>query len=195
MLVLLMALCAPYLLKASSLAVSKVRQFLHLKPSYTKFTLATHMDPAYVDKLAKGNNGVQNLLGRQDRTVDAKLMKTKDSKKTVRAVSTTITEKNRPKKVSLLRGQSLLERSEILEMLQENESSTMSETKAAFAERTIRSLKNFLHRYIEDYAYKYIHKLPQFVTTLNSGKKCSNDLKPEDVKNSDFLSILHSKPR
>ena len=190
-----MALCAPYLLKASSLAVSKVRQFLHLKPSYTKFTLATHMDPAYVDKLAKGNNGVQNLLGRQDRTVDAKLMKTKDSKKTVRAVSTTITEKNRPKKVSLTRGQSLLESSEILEMLQENESSTMSETKAAFAERTIRSLKNFLHCYMEDYVYKYIHKLPQFVTTLNSGKKCSNDLKPEDVKNSDFLSILHSKPR
>ena len=29
--------------------------------------------------------------------------------------------------------------------------STMSETKAAFAERTIRSLKNILYRYMEDY--------------------------------------------
>ena len=29
--------------------------------------------------------------------------------------------------------------------------STMSETKAAFAERTIRTLKNTLYRYMEDY--------------------------------------------
>ena len=42
--------------------------------------------------------------------------------------------------------------------------STMSETKAAFAERTIRSLKKIMYRYMEDYGYKYIHKLPQFVT-------------------------------
>ena len=35
--------------------------------------------------------------------------------------------------------------------------STMSETKAAFAERTIRSLKNILYLYIEDNGYKYIH--------------------------------------
>ena len=58
------------LVKASNLSVSKVRQFLHSKPSFTKFTLATRkikrikafarfknegwcMDMAYVDKLAK----------------------------------------------------------------------------------------------------------------------------------------------
>ena len=44
------------------------------------------MDLAYVDKLAKDNNGVKNLLVRQDlfdRTVDAKGMKTKDSKENV----------------------------------------------------------------------------------------------------------------
>ena len=34
--------------------------------------------------------------------------------------------------------------------------STMSETKTAFAERTKRSLKNFLYRYMEDYGYKCI---------------------------------------
>ena len=79
-----------------------VRQFLHSKPFYTKFTLATRklkplkafakfkneiwcMDLAYVDKLAKDNNGVKYLLVRQDlldRTVNAKGMKTKDSKET-----------------------------------------------------------------------------------------------------------------
>ena len=44
----------------------------------------------------------------------------------------------------------------------------MSETKAAFAKRTIRSLKNIFYRYMEDYGYKYIHKLPQFIATMNS---------------------------
>ena len=78
------------LVKAGSLSVSKVRQFLHSKPSYTKFTLATRkfkrmkalarfknenrcMDLAYTDKLAKDNNGVEYLLVRQDlidRTVE-----------------------------------------------------------------------------------------------------------------------------
>ena len=85
------------LVKASNLSVSKVKQFLHAKPSYTKFTLATRkikrmkafarfkneiwcMDLAYVDKLAKDNNGVKYLLVREDlfdRTVDAKEMKKK----------------------------------------------------------------------------------------------------------------------
>ena len=40
--------------------------------------------------------------------------------------------------------------------------STMSQTKAAFAERTIRSLKNVLYRYMEDYGYmKYLNLLQQ----------------------------------
>ena len=59
------------------------------------------MDLAYVDKLAKDNNGVKYLLVRQDlfhRTVDAKGKKTKDSKEMVRAFLTMITKKNRPKK-------------------------------------------------------------------------------------------------
>ena len=70
----------------------------------------------------------------------------------------------------------------------------MSETKAAFAERTIRSLKNILYRYMEDNGYKYIHELTKFVTALNSRKNCSIDLIPENVRNSDLLSILYSKP-
>ena len=85
------------LAKASSLPVSKVRQFLHSKASFTKFFLAARkikrmrafarfrneilwMDPAYIDKLAQENNGVKYLLVRQDlfdRTINAKGMKTK----------------------------------------------------------------------------------------------------------------------
>ena len=85
-------------MKTSNLSVSKVKQFLHSNPSYTKINLATRKfkqmkafarfkkeiwctDLADVDKLAKDNNGVKYLLVRQDlldRTVDAKGMKRKD---------------------------------------------------------------------------------------------------------------------
>ena len=69
----------------------------------------------------------------------------------------------------------------------------MSETKPAFAERTIGALKKILQRLLGEYGYKYFHKISQSVTTLNSRKKCSIDLIPKNVKNSDFLSILYSK--
>ena len=70
----------------------------------------------------------------------------------------------------------------------------MNETKAAFAERTIRSLKNNMYRYMEDYGYKYFHELPQFIATMNSRNNRILDMKPNHVKNSDFLSIFYSKP-
>ena len=59
------------------------------------------MDLAYVDKLARDNNGVKYLLVRQDlfdRTVDAKGMKSKDSKESVRAFLSMITKGNQSKK-------------------------------------------------------------------------------------------------
>ena len=156
------------------------------------------MDLAYVDKLPKGNHGKMYLLVRQDlfdRTVDANGMKTKDSKETVRAFLTMITKKSRPKKNWFDKGTKFAGEFEKLckaEGIQIY--CTMSETKAAFAERTIQPLKNLPYRYMEDNGYRYIHKLTQFVTTLNPRRKCSIDLIPKNVKNSDFLSILYSKP-
>ena len=155
------------------------------------------MDLAYVDKLAKVNNGVKYLPVRQnlfDRTVDAKRMKTKDSKETVCAFLTMITKKNQPKNIWVDKRTNFdgefkkICKAEGIQIY-----STMSETKAAFAERTIGTLKNILYRYMEDNGYKYIHKLTQFITTLNSRRKCSRDLIPKNVKNSDFLSFLYSK--
>ena len=69
----------------------------------------------------------------------------------------------------------------------------MSETKAAFAERAIQSLKHVINRYIEDHGEKFVRKLQQFVSTLNCRKHRSNRKSPRDVKNSDFLSILYNK--
>ena len=201
--------------KASSLPVSKVRQFLHSKDSYTKFTLTARkfkrmralarfrneiwcMDLAYVDKLAKENNGVKYLLVRQDlldRTVNAKGMKTKDSQETVKAFSSMITKRNRPKKIGVDKGTEFagaFKKFCAAERIQAY--STMSETKAAFAERTIRSLKNILYRYMEDFGYKFVHKLPQFITTLNSRRNSSIDMRSNTVENCDFMSIRYSKP-
>ena len=201
--------------KASKLPESKVRQFLHSKTSYTRFTQATRklkrmrafarfkneiwcLDLAYVDKLANDNNGVKYLLVRQDvfdRTMDAKGIKMKGAKDTLNAFMKMITKKNRPKKLWVDEGGEFEAefatfcKKEGIEIY-----STMSEKKATYAERTIRSLKNIIYRYMEDYGYKYIHKLNQFVSTLNSRSNRSIKMKPKDVKNSDFMSILYNKP-
>ena len=155
------------------------------------------MDLAYVDKLAKENNGVKYLLVRQDlfdRTVNTKGTKTIDSQENVKALSSMITKRYRPKKIWVDKGiefAGAFKKLCALEGIQVY--STMSETKAAFAERTIRSLKNILYRYMEDFGYKYTHKLPQFITTLNSRRNSSIDMRPNTVKNCDFMSILYSK--
>ena len=47
---------------------------------------------------------------------------------------------------------------------------------------------------MEDYGYKYNHKIPQFVATMNSRNNRSLDMKPNHVRNSDFMSKLYSKP-
>ena len=203
------------LAKAEKFSPSKVRDFLHSKISYTRFTQATCkfkkmrafatfkienwcMELAYVDKLAKVNNGVKYSLVRQnlfDRTVDAKGLKTKDSKETVLSFSKMITRKNRPNKIWVEQGTEFA--GEFKKFCSDEGKeiySTMSETKAAFAERTIRSLKNIMYRYMEDYGYKHIHKLPQFIATMNSRNNRSIDMKPNHVRNSDFMSIYYIKP-
>ena len=201
------------LVKTSRLSVSKVRQFLHSKPPYTKFNLATRKfkrmkafarfkneiwcsDFEYVDRLAKDNNGVKYLLVRRD-LFDRTRCKTNEIKRFHGNCSCIFVYdyKKESEKIWVDKGTEFagefkkLRKAEGIQIC-----STMSETKAAFAERTIRSLKNILYRYMEDNGEKYIHKLTQFVTTLNFRRNCSIDLIPKNIENSDFLSILYSKP-
>ena len=70
----------------------------------------------------------------------------------------------------------------------------MSETKAAFAELSLRSLKNILYRNMEVYECKYIQTIPRFIATMNSGTNSSIGMKLNHVKDSDFMSLLYSKP-
>ena len=150
--VLLMGLCATWW----KLAICQYQtwdNFLHSKPSDTKFTVATRkfkqmkafdgfkneiwcMTVAYVDKLAKDFNGVKYLLLRQDlfdRTVDTKRRKPENSKETVRAFLTMDTKKTRPKKNCVDKWTEFagefrkLCRAEGIQIY-----STLSETKAAF---------------------------------------------------------------
>ena len=106
-----------------------------------------------------------------------------------------ITKKNRPKKIGVDKGTEFAGAfkkfcaAEVIQIY-----SNMGVTKSAFAERTIRSLKIILYRYMEDFGYKYIHKLPQFITTLNSGRNSSIEMRPITVKDCDFMSIHYSKP-
>ena len=70
---------------------------------------------------------------------------------------------------------------------------TRSETKAAFAERAIQSLKHKTDRYREDHGQKFFHKLPQFVSKMNSRLNRSFGKSPRYVNNTDFLSILYNR--
>ena len=153
------------------------------------------MDLAYVDKLAKDTNGVKYLLVRQnliDRTIEAKGMKTKDSKETDKIFSKKITKKNGPNTIRVDQGTEFVgEFNKLCIAEGRGFYSTMSDTKTAFVERTIRSLKNIWYRYMEDNEYKYIPKLPQFIATLNSWNHHSIDMKDNNVKNADFMSRLY----
>lgn len=200
--------------EASKISESKVRQFLLSKASYTKYNqparkferlraLAKHineiwcMDLAFVDKLASLNNGFRYLLVCVDvfsRFVRVQPMKTKDSKETLRAFLKMMKKDCKPEKIWVDKG---TEFAGSFKKMCQKESisiySTMSETKACYAERAIRSLKNIIYRYMEDNGYKYVHKLQDFVNTMNSRINRGTGMKPKSVKNSDVMKILYNK--
>ena len=122
-------------------------------------------------------------------------MKTKYAKDTLQAFKKMISRKNTPEKLWVDKG---TEYGGIFKKIFKEKSievySTMSETKAAFAERAIQSLKHIIYCYIEDHGEKFINKLPQFVSTMNCRINRSIGKSPRGVKNTDFLSIFCNKP-
>ena len=155
------------------------------------------MDLAFVDKLASQNKGVKYLLVAVDvflRFVRVQTMKTKYAKDTLQAFKKMISRKNTPEKLWVDKGTEYggnfkkFCKKKSIEIY-----STMSETKAAFAERAIQSLKHIIYRYIEDHGEKFINKLPQFVSTMTCRINRSIGKSPRDVKNTDFFSILYNK--
>ena len=123
-------------------------------------------------------------------------MKTKGSQETVQAFSSMVTKRNRPKKIWVDKGNEFggaFKTFCAAEWIQVH--STMSEAKAAFAfaERTIRSLKNILYRYMEDFGYKYT----QTTAICHYFKLYTEQFdryETNTVKNRDFMSTLYSTP-
>ena len=145
------------------------------------------MDLAFVDKLASQNKGVKILLVAVDvfsRFVRVETMKTKYANDTLQAFKKMISrKKNTPEKLWVDKG---TEYGGIFKKFCKEKSievySIMSETKAAFAERAIQSLKHIIYRYIEDHGKKFINKLAQFVSTMNCRINRSIGKSPRDVQ-------------
>jgi hypothetical protein len=198
------------LAKQSKLPKELVSHFLHSKESYNRYHNATRkfkrlsayasyindiwcMDLAHVEKLSGDNNGVNYLLVCVDifsRFVRVHPMKNK--------FSTTTTEsfkkfKKIPNKLWVDRGKEF--EGEFKKHCKQNGITiyhTNSETKAAFAERAIRSLKRIIYRFMEEkQTYKYINRLPNFVSTMNNRVNRSTGIAPSKVKNTDALIIHH----
>ena len=143
--------------------------------------------------MAEENNGVKYLLVLQDlfdRTVNAKGMKT--NQETVKAFSSTITKKNRPKKIWVDKGTKF----------------AWAFKKFCAAEwykfpllwvRVRRLLLNVQSDHWKLFftvtlrILVYIHNLAQFITTSKSRRNKSIDMRPNTLKNCDFMSILYSK--
>ena len=72
--------------------------------------------------------------------------------------------------------------------------STRSETKAAVADRAIKSLKNIIYRYMEENGEKYMGNMDSFLKTMNTRVNRSTGKAPKNVPNKDFLSIFYRNP-
>ena len=94
---------------------------------------------------------------------EAEGMKSKASKETVPAFPTMITRKSRPMNVWIGKGTEIegkftkFCKAEGIQIY-----TVVRKVKFAFVKRTIRSSNNNLSRYVEDYGYKFLHKLTQF---------------------------------
>lgn len=109
-------------------------------------------DLAYVDKLAKYNDGVKYLLVVVDvlsRYLRVEKLKTKQATETAKAFQRMLRTKQ-PQKVWVDKG---TEFKSSFNQLCKNRGieiyNTESDTKSAFAERNIRSLKNIIYKYLE----------------------------------------------
>ena len=154
------------------------------------------IDVAYVDKLAKYNNGIKYLLVAVDvlsRYLRVVPMRSKSAPDTAKAFKKMI-EKVKPQKIWSDKGTEFKGAFKVLCDEEGIETyTTASETKSAFAERNIRSLKNIMYKHMENkWTYQYINKLAQFVQTINSRVNRVTKLAPNKVSKKhvpDLISI------
>ena len=199
--------------KASGLSKKKVPYFLQNKDSYTKYRHATRhfkrlpafakrinetwcLDLAFMDKLSDTNNRMKYLLVCVDVFscfVRVQPMKSKYSTDAVVAFKKMLRKKSMPAKVWLDQGTEFS--GEFRKFCMDKKIkiySTRSETKAAVAERAIKSLKNIIYRYMDEHVEKNMRQMDSFLTTMNTRVNSSTGKAPQNVVN--FLSIFLQKP-
>ena len=186
----------------SGFSHKKIEKFLQSKNSYTKYRQFRKsfprlkvvayrineiwsMDVAYMDKIAKHNNGVKYLLIAVDvlsRYLRDQPLRTMYSKDCVDAFKQMIKTKQ-PEKVWTDKGTEFKgEFKTFCENKKIHLYTTENETKSAFAERNIRSLKNIIYRYLEEkWTWNYIKELPNFVNIINSRVNRVTKLAPNKV--------------
>ena len=131
-----------------------------------------YLDLAFMDKLSDFNSRVKYLLILVDdfsRLVRVQSVKSKYASNGIAAFQKMLTKNTKPDRVWVDQGTDFGgEFKKICKSKEIKIYSTRSETKAAVAERAIRSLKNIIYRYIEENGDKYVHKMDSFVNTMNT---------------------------
>lgn len=194
-------------------------KYLHSINAYTKFRKRTRnfkrlsaraaskdeiwcADLAFLDKLAEYNDNYKYLLLIIDifsRFIHVAPMENKNASSARTAFLTCVLQNGNktPKKLWVDRGTEFRGQfADTCENLNIEIYSTNSDTKAAYAERAIQSLKRIIHRYFEFAKTKrYIDQLPKFVDIMNSRQHSTLKKAPKDVRNKDFLMVLYGHPR
>lgn len=180
------------LMKASGLNRKKVVAYLESSSTYTKFKQANRkfqrlrvsslginhiwsMDVAFMEKLAKENNGVKYLLVAIDtlsRFVRVQPMMNKSAEEAKQAFQKMIDVPTLTFPIKLWVDQGKEFQGAFKTFCDNNEIEvyhTFSETKSSMAERAIRSLKTLLYKYFEEFeTFRYMHHLQKFVKIMNS---------------------------
>ena len=203
------------LMRRTGISRTKVKHFLSTSDTYTKFRMAhrrknftrlkvqsLHIDEiwsvdlAYMDKVAESNNGVVYLFVAVD-TLSRKLfvrpMKNKTAKEARNALAAILNDEERkPSKIWIDKGKEF--EGEFRSFCNNKNISiysTMSETKSAFAERNIRSLKSIVYKYMhEKKTNRYIDNLQDFVGVINSRVNRMIGKSPNDVTKTDESYLI-----
>ena len=206
------------LTKASGIIRERVTEFLQSKDSYTKYKgirrkfprLDAHalyidviwcLDLAQMDKLSRWNRGINFLLVTVDvfsRYLRVEPLPRKGAEAVKAAFIKMCSKKNElnfPKKLWLDQGKEFFgDMANFCEDVGIKYYHTYSETKVAFGERAIRTLKNLIYRYLEENdTLTYIKELQMFVDVINSRINRNIGLAPKDVVNADFLTVMYKR--
>ena len=205
---------AKNLAKESGLSLAKAKSFLQSKPAHTKYQNVRRkfqrlkvlafdindiwsLDLAYVDKLSEYNNEINYLLIAVDvlsRYVRVQPMQNKSAEAAANAFAKMLSKRIQPRKVWTDKGTEFQGEFQVFcKKKNIHWYTTQSETKSAFAERNIRSLKTIIYKFLEEkWTYIYINSLQEFVRTINTRVNRVTGLAPAKTtrKNVDHLISL-----